>query len=300
MKPGRLRTGVMFIGLGIALLLYNMDRLDGWYFLDLLHLWPVLLVAVGVEIISRNSRTPWLGYISPALIVFAFIYAGVAGDAGPNSSWQFSFGEDRPHWRTVDQVFEPENKVDEARVYIDMWSGDLKIEGGSAELGRGEFRSASRVLTSISEDDGRAILRVRQSGAARRERSDFDLMLKENVPMTLDLKVEDADVDIDAALLAVRTLYLDMAKGAAELTVGRALDSVWASLTTGAARLSLHVPRDAGIRFEGNGLPADADFGTFTLVTSDSVMQTEGYAEAPVKITFRLEQPARGLKLEAY
>jgi len=300
MRPGRLRTGVMFIGLGIALLLYNMDRLDGWYFLDLLHLWPVLLVAVGVEIIARNSRTPWLGYISPALIVFAFIYAGAAGDAGWNGSWQFSFGEDRPQWRTVDQVFEPENKVDEARVYIDMCSGDLKIEGGSAELGRGEFRSTARVLTSISEDEGRAILRVRQSGAARRERSDFDLTLKENVPMTLDLKVEDADVNIDAALLAVRTLYLDMAKGVAELTVGSALDSVWASLTTGTARLNLHVPRNAGIRFEGNDLPEDADFGTFNLVASDSVMETAGYEEAPVKIVFRLEQPARGLKLEAY
>jgi hypothetical protein len=300
MRPGRLRTGVLFIGLGIALLLYNMDRLDGWYFLDLLHLWPVLLVAIGIEIIARNSSTPWFGYLSPLLMAGAFIYAGAAGDSGRNSSWQFSFGDDRPRWRTTTQVFEPENKVDEARVYVDMCCGELKIQGGSTELGRGEFRSAARVLTSISDDEGRAVLRVRQSGAARRERAEFDLSLNEGVPLTLDLKVDDADVDIDAALLAVRTLYLDMSHGTAKLTLGKTIDSVWASLTTGGARLSLHVPRDAGLRFEGPELPLDADLGTFKLVALNDGMETADYGQAQLKITFRMEQPANDLKLEAY
>jgi len=300
MRPGRLRTGVMFIGLGVALLLYNMDRLDGWYFLDLLHLWPVLLVAIGIEIIARNSAVPWLGYLSPVLVAGAFVYAGAAGNSAWNGSWQFSFGEDRPHWRTTDQVFQAENKVDEARIYVDMCCGELKIQGGSAELGRGEFRSTARVLTSISEDDGRAVLRVRQSGAARHDRAEFDLALNEEVPLTLDLKVDDADVDLDAVALAVRTLYLDMARGAAELTLGSTLDSVWASLTTGSARLSLHVPRDAGLRFEGTPVPEDADFGTFKLVTTGDVTQTVDYEKAPLKITFRFEQPANNLKVEAY
>lgn len=300
MRPGRLRTGVLFIGLGIALLLYNMDRLDGWYFLDLLHLWPVLLVAIGIEIISRNSSTPWLGYLSPLLVAGAFVYAGAAGDSGWNRSWSFSFGDERPRWRTTSQVFEPETKVDEARVYVDMCCGELKIQGGSTELGRGEFRSAARVLTSISDDDGRAVLRVRQSGAARRERAEFDLSLNESVPLTLDVKVDDALVNVDAGLLAVRTLYLDMARGAAELTLGRTVDSVWANLTTGAARVSLHVPRDAGLRFEGPELPADADLGSFELVASNDALETTGFGQAQLKITFRLEQPASDLKLEAY
>jgi hypothetical protein len=300
MRPGRLRTGVMFIGLGVTLLLYNMDRLEGWYFLDLLHLWPVLLVAIGIEIIARNSRSPWFGYISPVLVAGAFVYAGTAGDANWNRSWQFSFGDEALRWRTVDQVFRSENKVDEARVYVDMCCGDLKIQGGASELGQGEFRSAARVLTSISEDEGRAVVRVRQSGAARRERAEFDLSLNEDVPLTLDLKVDDAEVDIDAIALAVRTLYLDMSKGVAELTLGRALDSVWASLTTGSARLNLHVPKDAGLRFEGMSLPGDADFGSFKLEPLQDALQTADYELAPLKITFRLEEPASNLKVEAY
>jgi hypothetical protein len=288
----------MFIGLGVALLLYNSDRLDGWYFVQLLNLWPILLVAIGIEILARHSSAPAFGWLSPILITGAFVYAGVAGDTGWNRSWGFSFGEDRP--RTFERVFETENKVDEARVYVDMYSGDLTIDGDAAPLGRGEFHSAARVLTSVSESDNRAVLRVRQSGADRDERARFDLALTNDLPLTVDVKVDDAAVAINAAKLALSTLYLDMDDGSADVTLGSARDSMWASLTLGGARISLHVPRDAGVRFEGTALPEDADLGGLTLIAAGDGRETSGYQQAPVKFTFRFEAEAKSVKLAAY
>jgi hypothetical protein len=300
MRPGKLRTGIIFIGLGVALLLYNTDRLDGWYFYQLLHLWPVLLVAIGIEILARHSRAPGLGWISPLLIAATFVYAGVAGDRGWDSAWSFSFGDGHRPSRTFERTFTTDNKVDEARVYVDMYSGDLKIEGGGEAIGRGEFRSAARVLTSVSEDDHRAVVRVRQSGADRGDRARFDLALTDALPLTLDVKVDDADVALDAGSLSLETLYLDMTSGSADMILGRARDSVWASLTLGDAGIRLHVPKDAGVRFEGTPLPEDADLGSLELVSADDASETSGFKQATLKFTFRLEKPARTLHLEVY
>ena len=250
-RPNRLRTGVIFIGLGVALLLFNMDRLDGWYFADLLRLWPVLLVAIGIEIVSRHSQAPALGYLSPVLIVGAFIYAGYAGQSGLKGDWHvFTWSDDAPSQRTTEHTFEADGPVDEARYYIDIYNGRLRIGGGAEGLGKGTFQSAGKVRTSISESDGRAVVRMRQSGASRHEDAEFTVSLAEGLPLTLDLKAEDARIDLDAAALALQILYLEIATGGADLTFGRASDSVWASLSPGAARLQLRLPREAGLRLE--------------------------------------------------
>jgi hypothetical protein len=300
-RPNRLRTGVIFIGLGIALLLFNMDRLDGWYFADLVRLWPVLLVAIGIEIVSRQSKAPSLGYLSPVLIAGAFIYAGYAGQSGLKGDWHiFSWSDDEPSLRTTDHTFEADGPVDEARYYIDIYNGSLRIEGGAEGLGSGSFHSAGKVRTSISESDGRAVVRVRQSGASRHEDADFSVSLAEGLPLTLDLKAEDARIDVDAAALALQLLYLEISTGGADITFGRASDSVWASLSPGAAQLQLRLPREAGLRLEGMRPSDETDYGDFELISVDSRLETADFEGAEIRFIFKLEEPASKLTLEAY
>jgi hypothetical protein len=292
---------VLFIGLGVALLLFNMDRLDGWYFADLLRLWPVLLVAIGIEIVSRQSRVPALGYLSPVLIAGAFVYAGYAGQSGWRGDWHvFSWGPDDTSLRTTEQTFETDSPVEEARFYIDIYNGRMRIGSGAAGLGEGTFRLAGKVRTSISESDGRAVVRVRQSGTSRHEGADFDVRLAEGLPLTLDLKAEDAQIDLDAAALALQLLYLEIATGGADITFGRGSDSVWASFSPGAARLQLRLPHEAGLRLEGLRPSEDTDYGDFELKSVADYLETADFAGAPLRFTFKLEEPASKLTLEAY
>jgi hypothetical protein len=278
-----------------------MDRLDGWYFADLIRLWPVLLVAIGIEIVSRQSRVPALGYLSPLLILGAFIYAGYAGSSGGRGNWHvFSWGNDEPSLRTTEHTFEADSPVDEARYYIDIYNGRLRIGSGAEGLGKGTFQLAGKVRTSISESDGRAVVRLRQSGASRHQDADFNVRLAEGLPLTLDLKAEDARIDLDAAALALKLLYLEIATGEADITFGRASDSVWASLSPGAARLQLRLPREAGLRLEGLNPSGETDFGAFDLIAVDRWLETADFAGAAIRFTLRLEEPSSNLKLEAY
>lgn len=300
MRPNRLRNGIILIGLGIALLLYNMDRLDGQYFMDLLHLWPILLIAIGIEIISRNSTAAALGYLSPVLVLGAFVYAGYADRAGWDG-WSVSFGDGLSSRNTVERTFTTENPVTDARVYVDIFEGDLKIRGGSTtDLGRGEFTSAGRVLTSISEENGRAVVRVRQSGSARRRSADFDLSLIESTPFTLDLKGRDVSVLVDGAPLHVKQLYLELEDGEADITLGRGEDSVWASLAPGDARLNLRLPKDAGLRVEGISSSDDYDWGPFVLQSGMDASETQSFSAAPVRVVLKVVEPISKLRVEGY
>jgi hypothetical protein len=248
--------------LGVSLLLYNMDRLDGYYFADLIQLWPVLLIGIGIEILARHSNMPPLGYLSPLLIAGAFIYAGYGGTGFSQSDWSVFHSDPEPsRMRTVERSFQVDNGVEQARFYIDLYSGRMHIEGGAEPLGHGEFRSRGKVRTSIAESDGLAIVRVRQSGASRDEEAEFDMFLAGGLPLTLDLKARDAEIELDGTDLSVRTLYLEIGSGLASITLGNSEESVWAQLTAGDADVSFRLPLGAGVRFEGPHAPEKGRLG---------------------------------------
>jgi hypothetical protein len=300
-RPSRLRSGIIFIGLGVSLLLYNMDRLDGYYFADLIQLWPVLLIGIGIEILARHSNAPLVGYLSPLLVAGAFIYAGYGGTGFSQGDWSMFHSESEPsRMRMVERSFEVDSSVDQARFYIDLYSGRIHIEGGAEPLGRGEFRSHGKVRTSMAEKDGLAVVRVRQSGASRDEEAEFDMFLADGLPLTLDLKARDAVVELDGEHLSVRTLYLEIGSGLARITLGTNEESVWAQLTAGDADLSFRLPLGAGVRFEGPFAPAEGRLGDQDLQRVQDRLETAGFDSAAVKFIFQVEEPLASVKLETY
>lgn len=300
-QPGKLRSAILLIGLGAALLMYNLDYLDGWYFGDLLQLWPVLLVAIGIEVLARNSQARALGYLSPLLIACTFLYAGVRGGDGWGSSFRSWVSPDEPsRMQTLERNFKVDSEVAQARYFVDLYSGRLHIASGGEKLGRGEFKSRGKVRTSISEDDGVAVVRVRQSGSAREEDAQFNMFLAPELPLTLDLKADDAEVDLEAADLSVQTLFLELASGAARLTLGKSLDSVWTHLALGSARLTVRLPQGAGIRLEGLALPDLEEAGRWNLARAGEALESPGFSEAAVRFIFDLEKPVSGLEFESY
>lgn len=301
MQPNKIRTGIIFIGLGVSLLLFNLDRLDGDYFSSLLELWPMLLIAIGVEVLSRHSERKMLGYLSPLLIAGTFVYAGMR-EGGTWNDFSTSWGSrDSERMQTTERHFTSDSPVTQVRYFVDLNSGRLHIESGGDDLGRGTFKSRGKVRTSISDDEGVAVVRVRQSGAAREsDDAEFDMYLSPSLPLTLDLKAYDADVDVKAEDLSVQTLFLELARGNAQLHLGRALDSVWAHLSVGSASLTVQLPAEAGVRLEGHDLPDEMNAGDLKLMRADSALETPGFGSAPMRFIFDLEKPVSDLKIETY
>lgn len=301
MQANKVRTGIIFIGLGSAALLYNMGKLDGYYFYDLLRLWPILLVAIGIEMIARRSAAPALAYLSPMLVIGAFLYAGYIGNDGwDNDPFSDEWYDDESSLVTNMRTFSLDEPVDEARYYIDLHNGTLDLESGGHGLGRGTFRMAGKLRSSISETDGKAIVRIRQSGSSRHSEAQFDVFLAEDLPLTLDLKGNDCKFNVDCKKLSVRQLYLELSDGDAVVTLGKALKSVLANLRTGDASVMIRIPKSAGLRLEGTAPPRDADFGPFKLLRVDGRLETLNFDAADVRVILMLEEDISDIKVYAY
>ena len=75
MHAGSLNWGLIFIIIGLVALGWTTGRLPADVFLRLWDLWPVLLIAIGIQMIFSKSKLSGMAYLSSILIILAAAYA---------------------------------------------------------------------------------------------------------------------------------------------------------------------------------------------------------------------------------
>jgi hypothetical protein len=75
MQASRLNWGLVFIILGLAALGWSTGHLPFEVVWRLLNLWPVLLIAIGIQMIFSRSKASGFAYLSSIIIVLAAVYA---------------------------------------------------------------------------------------------------------------------------------------------------------------------------------------------------------------------------------
>ena len=73
MNIARIRTGVIFICCGIVLLLNTLDYVSWSVWFKILSLWPVLLIAIGIELIFKKTLLSFLALLSPIIMILAIL-----------------------------------------------------------------------------------------------------------------------------------------------------------------------------------------------------------------------------------
>jgi hypothetical protein len=93
-NAGRFNWGLIFIILGLLALGWTTDRLPLQVFERLFDLWPILLIAFGIQMIFSRSKAPFLAYISSLIIIAGAVYAVVPySDMIKNPEHEVSHGK---------------------------------------------------------------------------------------------------------------------------------------------------------------------------------------------------------------
>jgi hypothetical protein len=213
---------VIFIGVGAILLLTNMGLMD-FEVLDLVNiarLWPLLLVAIGVNLLfGRNAS--WVGSAISLLLGLAVIAVVVFGP---------TYLEPVASSDLITESFsEPLDDADSAKVTLDFDRGSLEVSS---------LRDGDNLIESEVTHDGR--LDFDASGGSRRNVSmrldsdsafwelDFldDQQIKGVVGLSPDLPID---------------LYVDIGGGTAELDLG-GLNLSDLEVDSGSGRIELVMP----------------------------------------------------------
>lgn len=288
-------AGVLIL-LGVFGLLWNFNVLPDGFWGEFWTLWPLLLVAVGVNLmLSRKGA--WLGSVAAlAVVAGSLVAAWVLAVADPGS----------PRGLTVssESISVKSDGAETARLELTVAAGDLSLTGGAPAgllLSGGSQGSVAEVTdqrVSVRTSDGRRTVDVRLNSEwnfefpPRRSRSSegrWILRHAEGIPTDIRIETGASDLDLDLRELNVQSLNVD--GGAADIDVVLPANAgrTTAEFSIGAADLDITVPPGVAARidFEGGISSLNIDESRFPKVGDRYV--SPDFESAANRVTIKIE-----------
>ncbi len=273
--------GLVLIVLGILLLLINLGYLGFDIFFSIFELWPLILIAIGVNIIFKNNQT--VSYITWGLVILIIIIHTIYTQGASNSN-----------------IDSRDNIVIEKHAKTKYGEFDLEI--GATEI---RLDSTDQNLLSVDiigrqldyKDDYKnnyetAIIDVetRMLRSIRRQNfnSIYNFYLNEDVIWDLNFDVGAIAGEIDLEDIPVK--YIDLNTGAADLTfiLGDKHDLDF-DIDTGASDLSFIFPEDVGLKIKMDIALSDTNISDLDLIHRGDYYISQDYDNANVVINLDID-----------
>jgi len=263
--------GVFLIGLGTVFTLANLGYLAIPVWQLIFRLWPVLLIAVGLDLVL-GKRSIWAS-IAGLVLVLA-ILAGALVVLGVRVELSQATASEG-----VSQAL---GDVSEARVLIAPAAGDLRLSAmdNPEQLLMGRIASSRirHVAQDYSERGGRANLVLRETGTgfyplSAKETWMWDVSVTTAVPLVLDLNLGAGNIQADLAALQLEGLNVDLGVGRIELVVPQR-GSFAAQVEAAIGQIVVYIP-------QGTAVKINTDTVFVALDMPDSYQQQNGAYTSP-------------------
>lgn len=312
---------ILLIGVGVILLLSNLNIITTANVEALLALWPLLLVAFGLEILFGRRSTLASGLIG-LLMVGVVIFILVAGPR---------VGLNLPTSQVIQEKYsEPIGAARQANVLIDVASDPVTIDAlsGSTDLIQANVTTfgAMEFSASGSGSDKSIVLRKRPSTGMfnwgfTTLPTRWDVSLSPDLPLDLTLQGGSGSTDADLSRLQMERLRVDVASGSFVVSLPESGQAYDAEFEGGSGSLNVTLPADTSLTLSADGgsgsihlqLPAGAEYRVEVLGSGsgslnlpgklnqvekgdgdEGVWETSGYASAAQRILIRIEDIGSG------
>ncbi len=294
--PSGLTWPIFLIGVGAILLLNTLGWLSWEIWSVLLRLWPVLLIAGGIDLlIGRRSA---IGRIIAAVLIIAVL---------GGSTWFALRYPDRLSGEEQALQF-PREGVESAEINVEMAVGDLKLEtlSDTPELltGTVSLHRSEALEQRFTREDDRAELHLVASGSWYGPGVNFgpgyswDLAVNEDVHLDLRANFAVGRARLVLADATVETLKTEMAIGETVLVLPRAGDYT-ASVDGAIGSVVIHVPEGLGVRLRSDAGLASVDVPE-GYVKSGKTYQSANYAEAEHRVDLTVSVGIGSLEVQPY
>ena len=239
---------------GVIALLVNTGQLPVERLGDLVSLWPVVLIVLGLELIVRRTMHGAPGDVAAALIVILAIAGAAAYVAvAPIPSATHSY-----------EAAGPGGPVEQASVQIDVGAATIEVTSAAEQLYHVHV-DYSGDRPDVEYDSGAHALRISQTdrGFTFFQNRKFNLKLQLNVATRWAIETNSgaATVNMNLAQTHISSLKLNTGASKDEITLGAPTGTVPVEINGGALTVRLHRPSGAGATIEvsGGAVTLDAD-----------------------------------------
>lgn len=253
MNPARLRWGLFLIFVGGLLLLNNTGFLDWWVWSELVSLWPLLLISIGIEkIFAHSKKLKFISYMAP-IALFVLLGAVVVSYA----SFEDDFDRSGSTYR-IDYDSEEDISGIEAKIILD--DCDLHLKSTVGKLFRGRFR-AWQFKPSIDYDVRGSIAEFEISHERAfgdwihfdgfENSGSWSARFSNTVPISLECVGDRADMTLDCASLLLDKLQIDSRRGDIKIILGDLREEITLTLEGEDADFRIDVSRNCGLKISG-------------------------------------------------
>ena len=302
---------ILIIGAGVAFLLSNLGYLPWTSWNILWRLWPLLLVALGIDLLI--GRRSVVGAIVSGVLILALVGGAIALAFFAESIPQLAELAEPVEWQTA-HVEHPLDNVKRASVLIDWTSlpGTLGVLSDSPNLIEGDIVYRGELIFAVNKRGDGADVKLDTffSGPWWGWSPDFssgpnaawDVELSPNVPLALTLDTGSGRCDFDLSGMQISNLVIDAGSGAIDLALPSD-GSFEAHIGGGSGRINIVLPAGVGTRVVlDSGSGAFRPDGRFELVSGergdDGVWETENFDTAEHTIELKIDQGSGAIIIE--
>ncbi|MCJ7458147.1 MAG: DUF5668 domain-containing protein [candidate division Zixibacteria bacterium] len=304
MTVSRIRNGVILLSVGIVLLLNNLDYVDWSVWVSILSLWPVLLIAIGIEKIFARTSLSFLAYLSPILLLIAIL--GPAYYFYNNERDNITYEGKRFRWEK-----EMVPAVKKGFATFDFKAGTLKTNASQDKLALAELDYWRRVplcFYNYSDKDSIVRLEIKDQDHFWRgwfkpgikSRHQWDVFLSDKIPWDLEIENSVMNGDLDFSGLILENLSVNLDASSLKIKLGNKSRNLKVKIDSDVSRLELLLPKDAGLKIENRSSLSSTNFEDISVNHERKSYWTSNYDSSPSKIEISIHGDVSSLKVIGY
>lgn len=303
MRISRIRNGVILLSVGLVLLLNNLNYVDWSVWLSILSLWPVLLIAIGIEKIFAKTTLSFLAILSPILLFLAIL--------GP--AYFYFNQKEEPNYPGKTYRWEKEMNSPFKKGYasLDFKAGTLKTDVCQDKLILANLDYWKRVPLSLynySEMDSIIRLDIKDvdhfwRGWFRpgfKSRHTWNIQLSEKIPWELELENAAMSGELDFSKLILEKLSIDSDASKLKVKFGDRAKNLKIRIESDASKLELLIPKGVGLQIENRASLSSTDFENISINHEGERYWTSSYSSASSKIEIFLRGGISKLEVAGY
>lgn len=303
-------VGLFLVFIGIFILLHRMGIASFSWFSSLSHWWPLLLVAMGINMILPKK---WLLRTGVWIVFFGIIIAtGIIG-VGTNDKNEtvFSLNVDsnitsaeRIHRRnTFDTLKE---NITSLAISLDLGPGNLAVRSGKeGEVSSWSPEHLGDMTVNVLERAGRKEFHYKQKkkwvfGWNEEGKHQHDFAFPENLPLNLSIDMPVIGGKINLENTKTARLKMDYSFGDVSIYYGNKEPLVYTEIDAGVSEINLYIPKDAGLEMKVDSWIKEVSIsGVKMEKVVDGVYRTVDFETAPVKFFTMIDLGAGGVNVSA-
>ncbi len=306
MRARRVIEGLTVVAVGGVLLATTLDALSWRVWLSFFALWPLLIVAVGIDLVGKGLRREWIRVLASLLVLGGFAYAVAASVTGGTAVLQARRDTMSARWETTEFDEPAQRPVRRGAATIRGGVGTVSVSGGDALV---RTRGAAPFTPRFEDEGDGVVARVDVSlgshpwpWTSRAAFTELDVELSSRVPWDLTIKAGAAELVADLSDVRLSRARIESGVSDSQVTFGSPDGVVPVEVEAGLSSTVLRFPRDSAFRISVQGALASVEAEGIDDLGSVAGTRTfsHGAGDAPDRYEVTVQAGVSTLRIELY